>query len=100
MIQEGVINKYYFTFDLPVHQLSTMQPPISNSLVVKVGKSGNKVNQYPNNSNQSNVRTQDNSEGLWNLLDEYQKLTNKEQDYFSNIYYSQSNQFGSSGHNY
>ena len=38
VIQEGVINKYFFSFDLPVHELSTMQPVISNNLVVKVGK--------------------------------------------------------------
>lgn len=38
VMQEGVIQKYFFSFDLPVHQLSSRQPPVSNNLVVKVPK--------------------------------------------------------------
>ena len=36
VMQEGLIQSFYFSFDLPVHQLSTATPAISNSLVVKV----------------------------------------------------------------
>jgi len=35
-MQEGLIQSFFFSFDLPVHQLSTSSPAISNNLVVKV----------------------------------------------------------------
>ena len=36
VMQEGVIQSLFFSFDLPVHQISTASPAVSNSLVVKV----------------------------------------------------------------
>ena len=35
VMQEGLIQSFFFSFDLPVHQLSTASPAISNNLVVK-----------------------------------------------------------------
>ena len=37
-MQEGIIQSFFFSFDLPVHQLSTTTPTVSNSLVVKMPK--------------------------------------------------------------
>jgi len=37
-MQEGVIQSLFFSFDLPVHQLSTRSPAVSNHLVVKIPK--------------------------------------------------------------
>lgn len=38
VMQEGLIQSFFFSFDLPAHQLSTASPAISNNLVVKVPK--------------------------------------------------------------
>ena len=38
VMQEGIIQSFFFSFDLPVHQLSTTTPTVSNSLVVKMPK--------------------------------------------------------------
>ena len=75
VIQEGIINKYYFCFDLPVHQLSTMQPAISNNLVVKTGKNVSYQNRQPYCYPQQDTRLLDSSAqaGLWNLLDEFKR---------------------------
>ena len=40
VMQEGVIQSFFLSFDLPVHQLSTQTPAVSNNLVVKVPKDG------------------------------------------------------------
>ena len=38
VMQEGTIQSLFFSFDLPVYQLSSQTPAISNNLVVKLPK--------------------------------------------------------------
>ena len=56
VIQDGIINKYFVSFDLPVYQLSNQAQLTSNTLR---HKEKTVLNNPPGN--------------LWNLLEEYKK---------------------------